>query len=68
MENAFKLEYLSEISCAYCLDTCLYAYKRISLDDEYFMLIFIIENWDLAVPTKLQNKVKNTKIHDLCFF
>ena len=36
--------------------------KRISLDGNYFMVIFMLENWDLAIFSQLQNKVKNTKI------
>ena len=56
-----KLEYLSEFFCGYCLVICLCACKRISLDDQYFMSILIIENWNLAVLTELQNKEKRPK-------
>ena len=56
-----ELEYLSENSCGYCLDTCLYAYKRNSLDDHYFMVIFALKvekKVGISSFTKLQNKCK----------
>ena len=36
--------------------------KRISLDDQYFIVIFVLENWNSAVGTTFKNKVKITKI------
>ena len=56
-----ELEYLSEISCGYCLDTSLCACKRLSLEDQYFMWIFMYENWDLAVSVRLTVSSKQGK-------
>ena len=36
-------EYLSQIWWDYCLDTCLPACKRISLDGNYFWLILMLK-------------------------
>ena len=46
------LEYLSESFCAYLLDVYLSACKRITLDDHYFIVIFVIkvgQKLDLSV-------------------
>ena len=48
-KKALALEYLSDFFCGYYLGVYLSACKRISLDDHYFMWIFTIENWNLAV-------------------
>ena len=52
---ALPLEYLSDFLCGYCLGVCVSACKRISLDYNYFMLIFKLKvgmfdkNLELAV-------------------
>ena len=53
--------FLSEFFCGYCLDTCLFACKRITLDDHYFMVIFVLKvgkKVRISSFTELQNKVK----------
>ena len=52
-----ELEYLSEILYGYCLDMCLCACKRLSLDDHYFMVIF-----KLKVDKKVGIAVRLTKL------
>ena len=59
---ALPLDYLSEFFYGYCLYTYLYACKRISLDDHYFMVNFTfkfgqkMKKVGIAVQlTKLQN-------------
>ena len=37
-------------------------YKRISLGDQYLIVIFVFENWNLAAKTASKNKVINTNI------
>ena len=54
--------FLSEIFCGYCLDTCLFACKRRSLDDQYFMVIFklkVDKKVGIAVNLKLQKQGKS---------
>ena len=61
--------FLSEFFCGYCLDTCLFACKRRSLDDQYFMVIFklkvdkkvgiAVRLTELETSLKLQKQGKN---------
>ena len=39
-KTGFQFEYLSEHLYGNCLDTCLSVYKRMCLDDQYFLVIF----------------------------
>ena len=53
---------MSETLWDYSLHVWVSVCKRISLDDQYFMVNFWFENLDLAVRNCLENKVKNTNI------
>ena len=51
-----KLEFLSENLYVCCLDVYLSKSKRISLDDQYFIWILIIENQKNSTEIRLQNR------------
>ena len=52
---ALDLDYISDFFFGYCLGVYLSVCKRISVDDQYFIVIFmfkvgnIVQNLDLAV-------------------
>ena len=45
---ALGLDYLSDFFCGYYMEVPLYVCKRISLDYNFFMVIFIIEVEDVV--------------------
>ena len=65
-----ELRFLSQFFCGYCLNTCLWACKRISLDGIYFMVILTLKNQKYSSEVQLeyiQKKVKITKMsHEFC--
>ena len=68
-EKAFILGISFWFFCRYCLDTCLCACKRLSLDDHYFIWIFklkvgkkvriAVQLTELEISLKLQKQGKN---------